>query len=291
MSTVSIEEHSFILDAGKLPTGEALYIRGEARLKKDDSLLPLPVLILSHGFKGFKDWGFFPYMASRFAQQGFYVVTFNFSCNGVHVSDFDELDKFAVNTYSREQADLNLLLQTLLAKLLPEAERADLQHIYLLGHSRGGGNSILFAAEHPEVGAVVTWNGNANADLFGADFKEAVAEHGVAYVANARTKQQMPIRREFYEDLEENKSRYHIPERLAALSIPVLQLQGNLDSERLRAGFEILRQAAPQHRSVTIEGGTHTFGAVHPFAGPTDQLEEAIRLTIDFLKDVAGTAE
>ncbi|NOU92668.1 alpha/beta hydrolase [Paenibacillus sp. LMG 31456] len=296
MPTGAIEEHSFKLNAGKLPTekGEELYIRGEVRVLEEqaDNLLSLkPVLIISHGFKGFKDWGFFPYAASQFALQGFYVVTFNFSCNGVNETDFDELDKFSFNTYSREQADLSLLLQALLAKQLPESERADLQRVYLLGHSRGGGNSILFASEHSEVKAVITWNGNGNADLFDEAFKATIAEHGIAYVANARTKQQMPIRRDFYEDLAEHPSRYHIPGRLSALGIPVLQLQGNKDSERLQAGFQTLRQAAPQHRSVTITGGTHTFGAVHPFAGTTEQLEEAIRLTVDFLKDIPHTAD
>ncbi|MCR8634297.1 alpha/beta hydrolase family protein [Paenibacillus radicis (ex Xue et al. 2023)] len=296
MPNAAVEAHSFILNAGKLPTekGEALYIRGEVRFQQEpggDSLSPKPVLLISHGFKGFKDWGFFPYAASQFAQRGFFVVTFNFSCNGVNENDFDELDKFSFNTYSREQADLSLLLQALLDKQLPEGERADLQRIYLLGHSRGGGNSILFASEHPEVKGVVTWNGNANPDLFDDAFKAAIAEHGVAYVANARTKQQMPIRRGFYEDLAEHRSRYHIPERLSALGIPVLQLQGNRDSDRLQAGFESLRQAAPQHRCVTIAEGTHTFGAVHPFAGTTDQLEVAIQLTADFLKDLLSTAD
>ena len=29
-----------------------------------------------------------------------------------------------------------------------------------------------------------------------------------------------------------------------------------------------------------IEGGTHTFGAVHPFEGTTSHLEEALRQTV-----------
>ena len=69
---------------------------------------PLPTLVILHGFKGFKDWGFFPYAAEFLANRGFAVITFNFSMNGVgqNLLDFTELDKFARNTYSREQENV-----------------------------------------------------------------------------------------------------------------------------------------------------------------------------------------
>ncbi|MUG70025.1 MULTISPECIES: alpha/beta hydrolase [Paenibacillus] len=286
----SIVHERFTLPAGQLDTGEPLYIRGDVRLAAGGQTAPKPVLLICHGFKGFKDWGFFPYAASRFAERNYYVVTFNFSCNGVNETDFDELNKFAVNTYSREQADLETLLQALRERKLPLADHADLQRLILLGHSKGGGTSIIFAAEHPEVQAVVTWNGIGKTDLFDDAFKAQIAEQGVAYVANVRTKQEMPIRASFYEDLRANGDRFDIAQRLAGLHIPVLQVQGDQDSPRLKAGFELLRSAAPQHRDriVTIEGGTHTFGAVHPFRTTTPELEGAIHATIQFMDDATN---
>ncbi|WP_159886683.1 alpha/beta hydrolase family protein [Paenibacillus puerhi] len=295
---VQVNRESFILDAGTLENGEPLYIRGEVRIAHgregerseedaESAGVRLPVLIISHGFKGFKDWGFFPYVAERFASRGFYTVTFNFSCNGVNERDFDELDKFAVNTYSREQQDLKLLLGAVKAGSLPFGEYADAGRIHLLGHSRGGGNSILAAAEHPEIRSVTTWNGNANPDLFDDAFKERIAQDGVAYVANARTKQEMPIRAVFYEDLRLHGERYDIARRLQEIEAPVLQVQGDQDSPRLKAGFETLRQASPRHAKaiVTIEGGNHTFGAVHPFQGTTPYLEQALEATLSFLEN------
>jgi pimeloyl-ACP methyl ester carboxylesterase len=281
-----VVQSPFIVEAGHLVTGEPLFIRGEIRLVPGAGAAPKPVLFISHGFKGFKDWGFFPYIATRFAEEGFYTVTYNFSCNGVNEVDFDELDKFAVNTYSREQEDLGILLQAIQQKQLPLPEHADLERIYLLGHSRGGGNSILFAAEHSQVKAVVTWNGIANPDLFDDAFKEQIAQEGIAYVANARTKQQMPIRATFYEDLRKNDERYDIVNRLSELRIPVLQVQGDQDSPRLKAGYEALRAGAPQQGIVTIEDGNHTFGAVHPFVSSTPQLEEAFQATLHFLTNL-----
>ena len=40
------------------------------------------VVIFSHGFKGFKDWGCFPLVSRCFAEQNFVFVKFNFSHNG-----------------------------------------------------------------------------------------------------------------------------------------------------------------------------------------------------------------
>ena len=37
-----------------------------------------PVVIFSHGFKGFKDWGPFNQIAEYFARKGFCFIKFNF---------------------------------------------------------------------------------------------------------------------------------------------------------------------------------------------------------------------
>ncbi|MCK5087881.1 MAG: alpha/beta hydrolase, partial [Melioribacteraceae bacterium] len=49
----------------------------------NDNLSSRNCLIYIHGFKGFKDWGFVPYIGEYFANKGFFVITFNFSHNGI----------------------------------------------------------------------------------------------------------------------------------------------------------------------------------------------------------------
>lgn len=254
-----------------------VYIRGDIRVKEDGGRKP--VLLFVHGFKGFKDWGFFPYASERFASQDYAVITFNFSHNGVNEHDFDELERFGANTYSQEQQDLSAVLAAVLEEQLPLAEQLDNRQIFLVGHSRGGGNSVLFAAEHPGIRGVVSWNGIANANLFGESFREQVLRDGMGYVANARTKQEMPISAEFFEDLDRNRERFDIAAQAAALQTPVLFIQGLQDSERLLDGFRVFRKAAPHHRFATLESASHTFGTVHPFVGTTDDLERAIAIT------------
>ncbi|MGO4549151.1 alpha/beta hydrolase family protein [Paenibacillus sp. 2TAB23] len=171
------------------------------------------------------------------------------------------------------------VLKAVLVGSLPLSARLDIGQIFLVGHSRGGGNSVLFAAEHPEIRGVVSWNGIANVNLFGAAFREQVLKDGIGYVTNARTKQEMPIEAVVFEDIDLNRERFAIVAKAAALQTPVLFIQGGQDSERLLAGFHLLQAAAPHHRFAKLEGATHTFGTVHPFAGTTDDLERAIAIT------------
>lgn len=277
MNEARLLEQSF-----ELELGAGLVVRGEVRVRPDDGRAK-PVLVVLHGFKGFKDWAFVPYAARSFAAEGYAVITFNFSCNGVRETDFDELDKFAANTYSREQADLAALLSACAEGRLPFADLMDRGNVFLLGHSRGGGNSVIFAAEHSYIKGVVCWNGIADCNLFDEAFRQEVKRSGVGYVANMRTKQQMPIAEILFEDLDANRERFDIPAKAAAMETPILFIQGDQDSGRLLTGNRRLREAAPHKLHITIEGTGHTFGAVHPFTGTTAHLEQAIGLTRDFL--------
>ena len=116
-------------------------------------------IVICHGFKGFKDWGFFPYTARQLASRtGRPVVTFNFSGNGVgsDLENFTELDKFERNTFSKELDDLKVVLDALEAGQLPAV--GSRREFGLLGHSRGGISSLITAAEDPRVACLVTWN-------------------------------------------------------------------------------------------------------------------------------------
>ena len=55
-------------------------------------------IIYIHGFKGFKDWGFVPYLGEFLSSHGFLLITFNFSHNGIGEKplEFTELTKFFV---------------------------------------------------------------------------------------------------------------------------------------------------------------------------------------------------
>ena len=61
---------------------------------------PKPLVIFSHGYKGFKDWGCWNLVAEAFKNSGFAFVKFNFSHNGGTIKqplDFPDLDAFDEN--------------------------------------------------------------------------------------------------------------------------------------------------------------------------------------------------
>jgi len=119
----------------------------------------LPVVIICHSFMAFKDWGFFPLVGERIAEEGFVTVSFNFSRNGV-VGDGDRItdfNAFASNSFSAELEDLGSVVEAVRAGGLA-AEAGDAGRIILLGHSRGGGVAISYASRDPGIAALATWS-------------------------------------------------------------------------------------------------------------------------------------
>jgi hypothetical protein len=49
-----------------LQLGQDLFLRGDVRIIEDGQIKP--ILIIVHGFKGFKDWGMFRYGADCIAR-------------------------------------------------------------------------------------------------------------------------------------------------------------------------------------------------------------------------------
>ncbi|WJH37463.1 lysophospholipase [Paenibacillus sp. CC-CFT747] len=244
-------------------------------------------LLICHGYKGFKNWGFFPYAAERLAEN-VDVVAFNFSHNGVgeDLLEFTELDKFARNTYSREQEDVAFLVTAIKQKKFLGLEDNSRKPLFLLGHSRGAGTALIYAFDNPgKLTGVVSWNGIVKVDLFSEEEKKKMREEGRAYTINGRTKQAMPLDAEILEDMERNRERFDILNRAGHSSVPIALVQGTEDFERLRRGSEELRAVRPDIPLYPVKGGGHTFNTVHPFQGTTEELEQALGYTLSWIEE------
>lgn len=95
---------------------------------------PKSLIVIAHGYKGFKDWGMFPYIATTLSQDH-EVITFNFSHAGIgeDLLHFTELEKFARNTFRRELKDIEILLS-----YLSQHPKFGSLPLFLLGHSLEG---------------------------------------------------------------------------------------------------------------------------------------------------------
>ncbi len=237
---------------------------------------PVPVLIFCHGFKGFKDWGGWPYMAEQLAETGFAVITFNFSHNGVGADlfEFTEPDKFKENTYSREEAELRFLLDAVRRGAVPLFERLDSERIGLIGHSRGGFAALIAGSSERGVQAVATLASIADVSGVSTEEEERWRAEGVKYVLNARTGEKLPLGVSLLED--SHKRRGDIERAVRALKVPLLIIHGDSDEAVPLTAAEKLHDWCSTSELIVIPSGTHTFGMKHPFSGPTPELTQVV---------------
>ncbi len=173
-----------------------------------------PAIVLCHGFEGFMEWGFLPYLAELLADRGFVVVRF-------------------------ENADLSAVLEATGQSIAPG--RVDRGRLGLFGHGSGGDDAILTAVREPRVRALVTWAAATAFDSARTVRAPWLIVHG--------------------EDDE---------------SVPVP------DASRLAAA------ASGPHELLRIPGASHTFGARHPFVGPTPHLIQAMNATQRWFRRYLG---
>ena len=240
------------------------------------------LVVFSHGFKGFKDWGCFDLIAQNFAQNGFTFLKFNFSHNGTKVYDplnFTDLEAFGNNNFSKELNDLGFVLDWVENNLY-------LSDISLLGHSRGGGISMLKAGEDKRVIKVISWASPSNfLNRMPDERIEIWKEKGVAFVYNGRTKQNMPLYLQFYTDCIENKNRLNIEKSVRSLKIPHLIIHGESDPTVLIKEAEDLHKWNPNSELYIVNDADHVFGGSHPYIVeelPSD-LQEVVDKTMDFI--------
>jgi pimeloyl-ACP methyl ester carboxylesterase len=248
-------------------------------------------LVVCHGFKGFKDWGFFPWVSEMLAARtGLPVVSFNFDGSGVRdaTETFDDLPAFARNTFTRELFDLEAVLDGLAVGRLGDLEVEPAVRFGLLGHSRGGATCVLKAAVRRQVRALVTWASIASADRYRVYEAAWDAGEDVA-IPNARTGQDMPLHRNVLDDLRANRERLDVLESARTLAIPWAVVHGDADVSVPFADAETLAGAAGTNaRVVRIEGAGHTFETGHPFTGSTPELDRAVDSTVGLFQQVFG---
>lgn len=251
----------------------------------------LPLTIFIHGFKGFMDWGHFPLVFEKMRQAGIPVLAFNFSHNGTnpdHPVDFVDLEAFGNNNYSKELFDLDVVLSAVQDFSKRHHWGIKTDRIVLLGHSRGGAISILKAAEDSRIAGLITWAAVAAfGSFFSADVLEQWQSEGVIFSYNARTKQQMPLYYQLYEDIAQNKERLHILHAASKINVPWQIVHGTDDQTVPLSAAEQLLDAASSAELFILEDANHTFGGKHPWAEAalpeaTAQITDA---AISFIKE------
>lgn len=252
----------------------------------------LPVIIYTHGFNGFKDWGNFDLIAEAFAEAGFFFVKYNLSHNGTTLErpeDFVDLDLYRSNNYTIELLDLGYVMDTVCSPDFKHKHRINPQAIFLLGHSRGGAATIL-ASHDDRVAGLVTWASIAACTSpwtrFAEEQMKEWEEQGTFYYENKRTNQQMPIDYQIYEDYEAHQDEYHLLETVQSLKKPMLFIHGKEDPAVPYQAAEKLHAANSEFSKLLLCEGDHVFGRKHPWSHDylPEQTKFVVNETIQFLK-------
>ena len=248
----------------------------------------LPVVIFCHGYKGFKDWGCWNLVADFFTQNGFHFLKFNFSHNGVtpeNPIDFADLEAFGNNNYTKELADLDFVLNWLETDC-KEKDQIELNSIYAIGHSRGGGIVSLATAKDSRIKKTITW-----ASVF--DLTERLPKNisewkqtGVIHQLNGRTEQEMPLYFQFFENTEMNKKELSIAHQGKKINTPFCIIHGAEDKVVNCEDATKLHEVIPTSELIILEHSGHTFGSSHPWENselPQD-LVKVVEESLLFLK-------
>jgi len=244
----------------------------------------LKPIIYVHGFKGFKDWGSSNEVANTFAENDFFFLKFNFSHNGVtakHPTDFVDLDAFGNNNYWIEFQELGLVIDWL--------EQADLNinfsQLAVIGHSRGGGITLLRTAQDKRIQKTITW---ASVCDFEQRFPKDVSDweaKGVEHIYNARTEQMMPLKFQLYESYYEHEAVLDISTQCENIEQELLVIHGTNDPAVGIEEAEQIIACVKKSKLVVIPNSGHTFGAMHPKQIgelPAD-LKMVVNLCVEFL--------
>ena len=253
----------------------------------------LPLVIITHGFLGYKRWGFFPMLSERVAGAGFHVLTMSFSLNGVdeETGRITRPEEFASNNVSREIEDLESVCRYIRSGGLHYP--VEKNRWGLIAHSRGATVAILVAGKFPEIRSLVTWSTPSRLDRYTDRRKRLWKEEGALVFNDDRADGPLRLDYSYYEDIDRNRDAYDLPRAAGALRIPHLMIHGERDAAvTVGEMIQLCPDGPPPnaHREI-IPGCSHAFGVSHPMQRSTKALEQAVSLTEQWLDETLNKKE
>ena len=232
---------------------------------------PAGVMLLCHGFKGYKDYGFFPRLAGAAAEAGFITHRFNFSHSGMteKIETFGRPELFERDTWGKQVADLRAVVAAIAGGRLVGG---GLPQVWF-GHSRGGVTVALSAARAFTEGAdwaarpagVVMASSPHRASTLSAELAGDLRERGRLPSPSSRTGQTLYVGKGWLDEIEADPDAFDPVKQIAGIACPILLLHGTGDETVSAASSEALRDAAGERADMhLIDGAGHTYNAPNP---------------------------
>ncbi len=202
---------------------------------------PIACVVLMHGYKGYKDYGFIPLLAHDLCARGIMVHRFNSSTSGMtnDIETFARPDLFALDTWARQVDDVRRVVR---AVRDGEIAGNDLP-LFLIGHSRGGATALLSAGRHRDelnLSGVITINAVDRCCRMTQDDQDAMLERGYAMTESARTKQELRIDARWLREQLDTPDDHNVLLQASRCGCPACILHGNADDAvHINAGLAI----------------------------------------------------
>lgn len=276
----------------ELPGSEGLPIRGTTHLPKGD---PRAVVIIVHGFKGYKDYGMFPWLATRLCESGHIVHRVNLSHSGMDHGhgDFDDA-AFVRDTWSRGVEDITLLLEAIDRGVLAGQDCGAV----LLGHSRGGATCLLAAGRHGgeeiygRLVGLLSLSSPASLGRLTDETSQTLRSGGSVPTPSSRTGQTLHIGSGWLQEQLDDPAGHDLLGQVGKLTVPVGLLHGADDPTVPAKDAITIAQANPARVRVHIvDEGDHVFNTPNPFSidgKASPQLTEATAMLTEWIDGWVG---
>jgi len=233
------------------------FIHGTTHLSS--SKLQRAVALVAHGFKGYKDYGMFPWLANQLASFGITTHRFNFSHSGMlkGIDDFERPDLFMRDTWNKQVEDLKVLSETLCQEGLP---------FYLIGHSRGGVSCLLSVGRGNIIpDKIISLSAPSTCLSLSLEEQEQLLSNGFLNSPSSRTGQLLQVGVNYLQEQLDSPDKHNLLDLVSRIRIPTLIIHGDSDtSVPIEHGREIAN-AAHDSLFVPIGGGNHIFNTPNPF--------------------------
>lgn len=256
---------------------------------------PRGVILIAHGFKGYKDYGMFPHVAAQCAASGLLAHRFNFSHSGMtnDTATFARPDLFERDTWNRQVGDLLALTEAIGTGGL-EGEGLPL---FMFGHSRGGVSVLLAAGRlagserDPAPRGVIT----AAAPSTCCGVTEAQQSEwraaGKVVSPSSRTGQDLVIDVGWLDEQRDQPEAHDLLAQVTGISCPISVIHGAADPTVPAESATLIGDAAADARIHLIPNANHVFNTPNPFpfdGAPSRELGAMMGHVIEFTRGLVS---
>ncbi len=253
---------------------------------------PAGVVIIAHGFKGYKDYGMFPRIAETMAARGLIAHRFNFSHSGMtnETATFARPDLFERDTWNKQVYDLRAVIEAVTAGTLDGRELP----FVLFGHSKGGVSVLLTAGRYadthadsvPQPAGVASASAPSTCNSLTGQQQQSLNEQGYLLSPSSRTGQELRVGRIYLAEQLEDPLNHDLPKIARRIACPVLIVHGEADpTVPASCAGQIAASLGGVPRVEIVAGGDHVFNTPNPMppdAEPSPQLATMLAALGDF---------